>query len=266
MHSAREPDQSLAGEILDLCGENDLVIRDMGYFHLETIEQIEQRKTFWLSRLPASVSVVDAEGRSLETLLRTASTDRLDLLVFLGSKHGHPCRLVATRLSRNDTAKHRRQRRRSAKKHGQTPSKNALLRDGWNLLVTNLSEERIAAAELHAIYAMRWNIEIQFRAFKQSCRLGPSLNHRSDPLHIEGLVLASMIFQLLTLDLHARFRRRAGVDWPPSLEKLSDAYATHLQTLRRSPEPVPFDPDPRHLAHDQRCRPTLWQSIVQSLG
>ena len=92
------------------------------------------------------------------------------------------------------------------------------------------------------------------------------MNHRSDPLHIEELVLASMIFQLLTLDLHARFRRRAGVDWPPSLEKLSDAYATHLQTLRRSPKPVPFDPDPRHLAHDQRCRPTLWQSIVQSLG
>lgn len=49
-------------------------------------------------------------------------------------------------------------------------------------------------AAVPAPWRARWNIEIQFRVFKLSCRLGSSLNRRGDPLHIEGLVPASMIF------------------------------------------------------------------------
>lgn len=266
LQDARSPDQSLAFDILDHCRKDDLIIRDMGYFNLEAIQQIEQREAFWVSRLPASVSLIDVEGRSLESVLKRTSLDQLDMTVLVGSKCGHRCRLVATRLSTEDTQKNRRQRRRNAKKHDAIPSKKALFRDAWSLVITNVSKEDIPTSQLYEIYALRWSIEIQFRAFKQACRLGPSLNHRSDPLHIEALVLASMIFQLLTLTIHALCRSRATKGAEPSLEKLSDAYAAHLQSLSRQAAGCSFKPDSRHLAHDRRKRPTLWQSAIQSLG
>ena len=80
------------------------------------------------------------------------------------------------------------------------------------------------------------------------------------------MVLAAMIFQLLTLRIHADFRHRMTKAQPPSIEKLSDAYAAFLLSLSHTNLTVHFEPDPRHLTHDSRKRTTLWDAIIHSLG
>lgn len=270
LHQARQPDQALALDILDHCKARDLVIRDMGFFTLKALRGIEARKALWISRLPASISLSDLHGVRIEELLKRTKLEQLDLPVVIGSQRWnqqpHRARLVATRLTSQQAEKNRRHRRRQAKKHGATPSKSGLLRDGWRLIVTNLDNSEFDVNRLNALYALRWSIEIQFRALKQACRIGLSLNHKTDPYHIEALVLAAMIFQLLSLREHAQIRTQFPPGNLPSLEKLTDAYANYLLTLNRANLSTPFYPDPRHLYHDRRTRSTLWESIYYCLG
>lgn len=270
MHAARRPDQALASDILPHCRPGDLVLRDMGYFTLEALRGIGARDAFWISRMPASISLADLNGERLEERLKRTRRNRLDIPVIIGSERWNQqplrARLVATRLSPEEAAGHRRHRRREARRHGNTPSRLGLLRDGWRLVVTNLDPSVFPGDRVDELYAARWSVEIQFRAFKQACRLGPSLNHRTGRHHIEALVYAAMIFQLLGLREHAVMRGRMGKGRQPSLEKVSNAYAAYLNTLCATNLHVRFKPDPRHLYHDLRKRITLWESLTYCLG
>lgn len=270
LQEAREPDQALALDLLEHCQPGDLVLRDMGFFTLEALRGIEARGASWISRLPASISVSALGGTRLETLLKKTRHDRIELPVILGSRRWnqqpHHARLIATRLDPQQAAAQRRHRRRESKKRRATPSDGTLLRAGWRLILTNLDPRDFPGDQADALYAGRWSIEIGFRAFKQACHLGLSLNHKTDPWHIEALILAALIFQLLSLREHALARARAANGPAPSLEKLTGAYAAWLNTLCAPNLHRPFAPDPRHLQHDKRKRPTLLQSFHASLS
>ena len=268
LHTARSADQGLSGEVLHHVREKDLIVRDMGFFHLDTLRQIEAAKAFWISRLPASISGYDVQGTPLDTLLKNHRRNRLEMTIYLGSREQKRCRLLATRLSPLEVEKNRCQRRRNAKKHGATASRRGLLRDEWSILVTNLTDNQADAKLLHHIYSLRWSIEIQFRGMKQSCRLEKTFRHKADHYQMEALLLAAMIYQVLTLKIHSELRKhiiKTKALFEISYEKLCDALASHLTSMTKHTRKVCFKPDFRHLSHDKRKRPTLYAMGIQSL-
>lgn len=268
LHTARSADQGLSAEVLHHVRKDDLIIRDMGFFHFDTLEEIEEAKAYWLSRLPAGVSGCDTRGIALDTRLRKEQRNQIEMTVYLGRYGQKKCRLVATRLSKAQTEKNRRQRRRNAKRHGVNASKRGLLRDGWSILVTNLTRKEASPKLLHNLYSLRWSIEIQFRGLKQSCRIEKVFNHKADHYQMEALLLAAMIHQVMTLKLHSSIRRgesRGSINQEISYEKLCDALAIYLLSLTRMTISHPFEPHLRHLKHDRRKRQTLYAKGVQSL-
>ncbi len=76
-------------------------------------------------------------------------------------------RLVAVRVDK-DTARKRR-RLRNEKSKGRASSE-ALVRDGWHILLTNVSSE-VTTKELFEIHALRWNAETRHKTWKQSLNL-----------------------------------------------------------------------------------------------
>ena len=269
LHSARDADQGLGGEVLDHLQPNDLVIRDMGFFRLDTLRQIEDTKAFWLSRLPAGTSGRDEHGTALDDLLKKQKSNRLEITIHLGSRTPKTCRLIATRLSPSATEKNRRLRRRNAKKHGATVSQRALLRDEWSILITNLTKNEADAEMLHKLYSLRWSIEIQFRGMKQSCRLEKTFNHKASHYHQEALLLAAMVYQVMTLKMHTVLRHhiiKTGAKIEISYEKLCDAMSIYLTCITKFNPSPPFKPDLWHLMHDQRRRQTLYTKGLHSLA
>lgn len=268
LHNARDSDQALAQNILEHCRENDLVVRDMGFFNLDALHEFEERRAFWISRLPASVSLTTTDGIELRDLLRRTRGKRIDRIVFVGrdARRRVPCRLVATRLGQCDADRHRRIRKREAHKRGATASQEGLLRDGWRLLITNLPRTEIEEQKLNEIYNLRWTIEIQFRALKQSCQISRALTHKSDFFHIEALVLTALIYQVLTLRLHRHLCRKHGARGWLSIEKTCDQFSIYLLSLCGLADPPPFAPDLRHLRYGKRSRTNHWQTITHSLG
>ena len=67
-----ENDPSAAFDLLPLLEENDLVLRDMGYFNLEALNRIDRRKAFYITRLPEGTVIADEQGEriALARLLR----------------------------------------------------------------------------------------------------------------------------------------------------------------------------------------------------
>ena len=214
------------------------------------------------------MSLVTRDGTELRDLLKRTRGNRIDLAVFIGrdARGRVPCRLVATRLGDADTEKHRRMRNREARKCGATASREGRLRDGWRLLVPNHPLKTASAKRLNDIYALRWSIEIRFRALKQSCQISRALTHKSDFFHLEALVLTALLYQLLTMRIHRDLSRKHGSGGWLSIEKTCDFFSIYLLNSGHPAKATSFDPDLRHLRYEKRSRANHWQAIIQSLG
>lgn len=266
MQAARTPDQANANIVLDHAGPGDLVLRDMGYCTVSSLQSVGNQGAVWISRLPGSMALRDRDGTKIETILRKTRKNRLDFSAVLSSSNPTPCRVVASRLEPDDAAGARRRHRAESRRHGATANKGALLRCSWRILVTNAPKAQLSARLANDLYGFRWQVEIAFRAFKQSCQVERALGHRSNPQHITCLVLAAIIFKLLAGKALAACA--ASLSWSKvSPEKVYDIFADHLRRCRILTELLKsFCPDPRHVSRDRRLRVNPYELIGYSLG
>jgi hypothetical protein len=252
LHGATEQDKSIGKEAVISLQKNDLSLRDMGYFSLSEFTYIEGVGAYWLTRLPLNVGVCLENGTEIEKHLKNATGNVVDLTVLAGAEQ-KKCRLVAIRADKQVAGKRRRVRREEAKKCGKTASQKALIRDGWHIMLTNLSSDEFAAKDLAAIYRIRWGVEIQFRAWKQSTNMGAMLNRKSKENHITVLMLGAMIAHLLGMMIGRIFATKIGME-KLSFEKLYDVLANHHITAECVEDIMNFQPDLRHISRDKRSR------------
>jgi IS4 transposase len=196
LEAATEQDKTIGKEVVAIVRENDLVLRDMGYFSLSEFVEIQRRGAWWLTRVPLTLGLRGECGKSLEKLLRGHCGNIIDLPVKAGEA-GHGCRLVAIRASGTLARKRHKQRRKEALERGVEPDAAALVRDGWHLMLTNLPAADFSPNLLRTIYRARWGVEIQFRAWKQSNNLDKALNRKSGEHHLMAILLTAMINHLV---------------------------------------------------------------------
>jgi len=263
LHHATAQDKSLGRELLAEVRRGDLVLRDMGYFSLGEFTAIEEREAFWLTRLPLTTGVRLEGGGVLERRLKSRRHEVLDLPVVAGEE-GKKCRLVAMRAAPEVAAARRAERRKKARECGKKPCPKGLVRDGWHLMLTNLTRGQAGVAKLAAIYRARWAIEIQFRAWKQALNLGGALDRKSNRHHLEALVLAGMIAHQLGMQVARSLGATVGRE-RLSYEKIYDLLATYLIKVRDFAGVSGFDPDPRYITRDKRARQSPVESGIAAL-
>jgi len=264
LHLATEQDREIGKDLVDLIREKDLVLRDMGYFSRDEFARIENRKAYWLSRVPINVKIHDSSENKLEMILKKTKHNKLELEVILGDS-GHPARLIAERAAPEVAEERRRELREQARQLGKEPSKDMLIRDGWYLLVTNVKSDLMTAAKLFKLYAIRWQIEITFRAWKQSGKLVSALARKSNQVHLQALMLASMLLLILTMKISSLLQetyRRVHI----SIEKIADNLAGFILGITSIWNLAYYDPDPRHVKSDRRIRLTLREIAISCLS
>ncbi len=173
-------DQAASRDILKLLQAGDLIIRDLGYFVLKVLQQIDLKGAFFLSRFRHGVSVWDPQSGkawNLPKLLRPGQS--LDQRVLLGAER------VAVRLVAHPVpeavANERRRRARANRDQRCILSKDKLYLLGWNIFVTNVTSRVWPLRAIQPIYRMRWRIEIIFKAWKSHLGLR-QLNCRTPDL------------------------------------------------------------------------------------
>ena len=199
LQGATEQDRELGKNLVDQVRKRDLILRDRGYFSIAEFRVIEGKKAFWLSRVPSNLIIKTADQkRSLDEVLMSEKGDLCDIEVILG-KEEHCARLVAIRARPEVADKALREAREHARQQGRALSQSQRVHCQWHIVVANIPAEKLSTRQVSELYRCRWNIEIIFRAWKQSANLTKALNRRSNEDHFQVLMLAGMIYQVMSL-------------------------------------------------------------------
>ena len=261
---ATDGDKELGKDLVDLVRPNDLVLRDMGYFSIGEFSRIGDLDAWWLSRLPANVNAWNRKGSKLEDVLRKTKRNRIDLRMDIGDVR-YRVRLIAVRTTPEVASQRRRERIEEARKRGKQPSKVTLIRCDWHIIVTNVVRNLMSADNLFKLYAVRWNIEIGFRAWKQSSHLAQALARRSNQFHLQVLMLAGILLLLLILKT-TRLLQGSRREQDLSIEKIADFITSALGRMSSLTELGDYHPDPRHIKMDRRNRESLRKTAITALS
>ncbi|MGG0260722.1 IS4-like element IS231O family transposase [Bacillus mycoides] len=179
-------DKTFGTECLDTLRPGDLCIRDLGYFSLEDLDQMDQRGTYYISRLKLNTNVYvknpnpeyfkngDIKKQTeymkvnLEMMVgRLLPGETYEVgNVYVGDQKVLFARLVLYRLTEQQLRERRKKQIESEKKKGKPYSQKSKILSGLNVYVTNTPWEWVSMKQVHELYSLRWQIEIVFKTWK----------------------------------------------------------------------------------------------------
>jgi hypothetical protein len=172
--NGRQPDQGYRGH-WPLIQKGALFMMDLGYFVLDTFQEISQQQGYFLSRFQAQTAVMTPTGQRIELakLLTKQQESIADYDVLIGSRPHHriPCRLIAIRLPQEVADRQRQKSKDTARRHGRTVTKEWLHLLGYALFITNVPAHQLHKTHVPTLYRIRWQIELVFKMCKSFCGL-----------------------------------------------------------------------------------------------
>ena len=191
-------DQAAAGDVLALLRPGDLLMRDLGFFTLASLQLIAKAGAFFLSRLRYAVSLFDpASGEPLELRRLLRPGVALDRPVRLGRGVELSARLIALPLD-DRTVNERRRKARANRDRRLRHSDDYFHLLGWAIFITNASAGSLPQSIVPKLYRLRWRIEIVFKAWKSYW--GLTEIDTVGPRQAEPLLYGALLLIVLTHD------------------------------------------------------------------
>jgi hypothetical protein len=216
----RRNNQAAAPDVLGLLGPGDLLLRDLGYFSLQVLAQVEAAGASFLSRFRQGVLVRDPQTKQpLDLLKLLQRAGRFDGWVLLGEEQRR-MRLVAVPVP-EEVANQRRAFAKNNRDRRSVPRRESLALMDWSLFVTNVSTQVWPPQVLAKVYRLRWRIEIIFKSWKSHLRFR-ELNCRSADL-VRLSIMLKLFYCLLTTGCFQALARAVSPARPPSLLRFSRA-------------------------------------------
>lgn len=190
-------DQAASGDIIPLCSEGDLIIRDLGYFALATFKEVVGKGVHFLSRLRFGVKIYEWDGTeiALKSLLKPRK--KVDRWVLIGEKKV-PARLVMLPVPKEVAAEKKRKAKQDRDKR-LNHSKEYYDWLEFNVYVTSVDEDTWSTEDVLNAYRVRWQIEIIFKSWKTSALDMQQLLHDecTDPDRVKTCIYLMLLFVTL---------------------------------------------------------------------
>lgn len=244
VQSYRDNDQKHAPDIVPILQAKDLVIRDLGYWTLNSLAQIMAQQAYVLSRYRYGAYVYHAQsGQQIELhkhlrACRRKGISVWDQWVVLGKEAQLPVRIVAIKAPQAVV----QQRIRKALKHRDRRANHSqaymeLL--AWTILITNVEEHIWSPKQMLQAYGLRWRIEMVFKCWKSKLALAKLFKNTSSPgpaqvtigLHLFLAWLCMFFVSYFNFFLRAVFR--SCRQWL-SVLKFADFFKEHFKQLLAS--------------------------------
>lgn len=208
--------QMISNDEIDLTGRC-LVLSDLGYFKLDTLDRIQEKNLFTLSKLMPGVILHDANGEviDLNAMLKKRPAS-FDMTVFIKKR---AFRLVGCCLSEEDYNKKLRKANKTAADKGKSITDAYRLFLQYALFLTNLPHTFTMVA-LYAIYRVRWQIELVFKTWKSILKIHRIQSTKRDRIMCE--IYGKLILATLASRLHA-FTEAQSSSLPISFHRLAQA-------------------------------------------
>jgi hypothetical protein len=163
-------DQTDSSETADNICENDLVLRDMGYFSISVLKKINAQNAFFLFRLPSSVSVYDENGveidmKKIGDFMSENGIETMEKQVWIGEAK-LPVRFMIGLVPPQVYQQRVRRKRQEEKKKGRKTKEKTMQLLHFNLFITNADVEKLPLDKIMPLYRFRWQVELQFKNWK----------------------------------------------------------------------------------------------------
>lgn len=164
----------------------DLCLRDLGYFDLSDLQAIHEKKAYYISRLKLNTRIYiknpAPETFKNGTLKKHTEYIQLDMAqmmaelmpgqtieiheAYIGHTQKLPTRVIIHRLTDDQTQTRLKKQAIQEKKKGIVMKEKSKRLMGMNVYITNTSPEEVPTNDVHALYSLRWQIEILFKTWK----------------------------------------------------------------------------------------------------
>lgn len=183
-----------------------LLLFDLGYYRFHLFDRIDANGGFFLSRVKTNANFritavnrrwrgrrVDVVGRKLREVLADIQRGVLDVMVEVSFK-------------KRGYAGHRNTKTRTFRL---VAVRNEETGD-YHCYITNVPADRLAAEDISSTYALRWQVEILFKAMKTHGNLVDLPSEKAQV--VECLVWASVLATVISQILFREVRRRVAAD------------------------------------------------------
>jgi Transposase DDE domain len=157
-----------------------LHLADLGYFHIDRLQQLHDEGVHWLTRWLPKTQWLDATGRwgTISTLLAHEQRPAIDIPIQLGKERRLSCRLLAIRAPAAVEAQRRERLQKDIQHRKRQAHPDRWTLTKWTVYVTNVPSERMNLQEAQVIARCRWQVELLFKLWKQYGRIDQSRSQR----------------------------------------------------------------------------------------
>lgn len=211
-------DKTYANNVVDSLQPDDLVIRDLGYWRIDTFRQIEANNGYFLTRIPTSINLYkpcDDQQLDLVKYLKQQAQKgvrQIDINLEIGRKEKLPIRFVANKLTA-DQAKKRMAMNKANRHKKNKMSDQAKYLTKWNLFVTNVDDQVWSSDEIYAVYNLRWHIETIFKCWKSKFKFAEFFKHCKKENPVKPRIIVMLILIWLALFYQRLYNTYASKVW-----------------------------------------------------
>lgn len=204
-----------------------LYLRDLGYSHISYMNNIIEKKAFFVNKLSPKTSIYtlhNSQYRELDLERLQKAGKVFDGQVYIG-KDKLPVRMIIEPVS--DEVKNSRisNTDKYNKKKGYQTTALFKLRAGFNFMVTNLSDDYNTEL-IQKLYHLRWQIELVFKAWKSSLKIHQM--PKGSVLRIKCALYSKLLWAMLSWKITMSIGRIGEV----SILKIHGLIASGKQELR----------------------------------
>lgn len=205
LSNARSSDKTYADEQMHTVNAGELIIRDLGYYSVESYNKIEARNAFYVSRLKPGVNVSIKTNNGYQTvswidiikMIKQSKKNHIDHTIYLGAQQMKQVRLIGWLLPENEQQK-RLERKRYKKGH---TTSDDVTRSQVNLFITNLPPNELSIEQAYELYKIRWQIELLFKIWKSILKVHAIKQMK--PERLKCYLFSKFIWILLCWDITA---------------------------------------------------------------
>ncbi len=240
--------------------KGDLCLRDLGYFDLKDLQTIHDKKASYISRLKLNtrIYIKNPEPEYFKNGTLKKQTEYLQLHMaeimhqldygetmeitnaYIGQNQKLPARVILHRLTEDQTQTRLKNQTIREKKKGIVMKEKSKRLMGMNVYITNTSPQVVPTAYVHALYSLRWQIEILFKTWKSFFKIDACKKIKKERLecHLYGqligiLLCSSTMFQMRQLLLE---KKKQELSEYKAIYMIKDYFPLLFQAMSMSTE------------------------------